>query len=411
MITKKVTTLTIPLFPYLRAGRRKPQETKRIRPEDALDLKEMLKEIRKSEVASFSVAGHHWSLASVFSSYSPDIHVMFLEASPNRYIPGPEIIPDREGEGLMKLWAATLELIAKRKTVATLHAGYNWSPRAWGREEEKTGFQSLPTKWHPHLWGWPAFGKLSSFARPIETSTLTPQERRLLGDNNYAKPFGVLIKKRMAETFSKGSLFYKLFPRRNWRIDGRGIYARFNLSVPQILRTPGFFSQVLKPLATMLEGIMCELTEVFTTIRCVDIDRILVATEKMCLKNLAILRATPVMRDEKAVRKIFIQSKYPTGLLESLWQPVWNRCHEKGDPADWWRKGFAYALIFKGPSRGGWGELRMMPGVYVGPGGVVEAEGCIIKRLEDKKFSEYEIRQKSKELQNMAEDLKELGFR
>ena len=159
MIKKKITILTIPLFPYLPAGRQKPPVTKRIRPDDALDLKGMLKEIRKSEVAAFNLAGNPWSLSSVFSSYSPDIHVMFIEMSPNRYVPGPEKIPVSEGERLMKLWATTLELIARRKTVATIHAGYNWSPRAWGKEEEKTGFQSLPTKWHPHLWGWPALSR------------------------------------------------------------------------------------------------------------------------------------------------------------------------------------------------------------------------------------------------------------
>jgi hypothetical protein len=410
MISKKTTILTIPLFPYLQAGRRKPQETKRIRPEDALDLKRMLKEIRKSEVTAFNIAGNPWSLTSVFSSYSPDVHVMFLESSDDRYIPGPERIPDREGERLMKLWAATLESISKRKTITTVHAGYNWSPRAWGKEEEKTGFQSLPTKWHPHLWGWPAFGKSSSFARSVETSTLAPGERRLLGDNNYAKPFGLLIKKRMTETFPRGSLFCKLFPQRNWHIDGRGIYTRFPVSVLNILRTPEFFSQVLKPLAVMLEEIMRELTETFTTIRCRDIDRALTATEQSRPKNLEILRVSPIMRDEKTIRKIFRQRNYPAGLFEAIWLPVWSRCHELGNPVDWWRKGFAYALVFNGPTKGNWGELRIMPGVYVGPGGVVEAEGFVIRRPENRKFSDREVRRKSKDLRQLAEALKYPGW-
>lgn len=379
-----------------------------------MNLRKMLKEIRKSSVMTFEIGKKPWSLTSVYSSYSPDIHVMFLEASPNRYIPGPERIPAREGNRLMELWAATLASIARRKTVSSIHVGYNWSPRAWGKEEEKTGFQSLPTKWHPHLWGWPALDNLSGkkvwYAGEVDIESLSQQERRLLGDNNYAKPFGLLIKKRMGETFSRGSLFRKLFPRRNWHIDGRGIYTRFSVSVPKILRTPEFFGQVLKPLAAMLEEIMRELTETFTTTRCRDIDRILNQTGKSRPKNLAILRASPAIRDEKAVRKIFRQRKYPVGLFEALWRPVWNRCCEQGSPVDWWRKGFAYALVFNGPSKGNWGELRIMTGVYVGPGGVVEAEGVIIKRPEDRKFSDREVRLKSEDLRHLAEVLKRLGW-
>jgi hypothetical protein len=315
----------------------------------------------------------------------------------------------------MKLWAATLDRIAKKKNITTVHAGYNWSPRAWGEEEEKTGFQSIPTKWHPHLWGWPSFDKNSVkkswYARVVDTAKLTPQERRLLGDNNYAKPLGLLIKKRMKETFTRSGLFYKLFSQHNWLIDGRGIYNKFNALVPDILRTPKFFGQVLKPLAVMLEEIARELTETLTTTRCRDMDQILKGIEKGHPKNSKRLRTTPVMRPEKYIERIFKLRGYPKGLLEALWQPVWDRCHEKGDHTDWWRKGFAYAMVFKGPSKDRQGELRIMPGVYVGPGGVVEAEGYIITRPEDKKFSEDEIRRKSKNLRNLAEDLKKLGFR
>jgi hypothetical protein len=408
MVNKKVTILTIPLFPYLQAGRQKLLVTKRIRPEDSLDLKMMLREIKKSSLATFQINKKPWALTSVFSSYSPDIHVMFLDTSPNRYIPGPERIPVGEGNHLMELWAATLELIAKRKTVASIHAGYNWSPRAWGKEEEKTGFQSLPTKWHPHLWGWPVLNKSSSFCRQVKTSTLLTEQKRLLGYNDYVKPFGMLIKKRMAERFARSSLFYKLFPAGGWHIDGRGIYTRFGVSVVQILRTPWFFGEILKPVSAMLEEIMRELTEAFTTMRCSDIDRILAATEKSRPENMGIVRANPVMRKEKDIRKIFKQRKYPARLFKALWGPVWKRCNEKGDPTEWWRKGFAYALVLSGPSRGNRGELRIMPGVYVGPGGIVEAQGYIIKRQEDLKFSDEQIRSKSKTLKDLAEKLRAL---
>jgi hypothetical protein len=414
MIPKKITKLTIPLFPYLRPGERKPRKTKRIRPLDALNLKKMMREIRKSEVMTIDAAGRPWSLTSVYSSYSPDIHVMLIDSSPGRYVPGPEKIPDRQGDSLMKLWAAVLDSIAQRKTVATVHAGYNWSPRAWGAEEEKTGFQSVPTKWHPHLWGWPAFEKMPSTkewsAKSVNVLLLPFPVRRMLGDNNYAKPFGLLIKDRMREKFPKGTLFNKLFPHRKWFIDGRGVYTRFNLSVPEILRTPGFFEQILKPLAAMLEQITRELTETFTTINCIDLDRILLETQKGVPKNWRLLRATPVMRDEKHIRRTFKLRGYSAGLFEALWQPVWNRCHEKGTHANWWRKGFAYALVFHGPARASRGELRIMPGVFIGPGGVVEAENFIIARPENRTFSPDQIRRKSEDLRKLADDLKKFGL-
>ena len=51
-----------------------------------------------------------------------------------------------------------------------------------------------------------------------------------------------------------------------------------------------------------------------------------------------------------------------------------------------------------------------MPGVFVGPGGVVEAEGYIIRRPEDKIFSEGEIRRKSEDIRHLAEALKLHGW-
>jgi hypothetical protein len=409
MLPKKVVMLTIPLFPYLPGADRRPQKPRRIRPGDALDIRDMLKEIGKNELMTLDVAGRPWSVTSVYSSYTPDIHVMLIETNPHRYISGPEGVLEDEGNRLMELWAAILDLIGKRKTVATVHAGYNWSPRAWGKEEEKTGFQSIPTKWHPHLWGWPAFDKVSFgkkwYAR-VDTASLPPQLRRLLGDNNYALPLGRLIQERMRENFSTNSLFYKLFPRHKWFVDGRGIYNRFNENVADILRAPGFFGLCLKPLAAMLEEIARELTETFTTIECKDIDRILARTTKARPKNWKRLRASPVMRNEKYIRRVFKSRRYPHGLLEALWQPVWDRCHEKSDPAGWWRKGFAYAMVFNGPSKGRRGELRIMPGVFVGPGGVVEAEGFVIRRPEYKKFSDREIQRKSQDLRNLAEGIK-----
>jgi hypothetical protein len=57
MLPKNVRMLTIPLFPYLQPGEEKPRETKRIRPEDTLDLRSLLKEIKKSMIITLEVCG------------------------------------------------------------------------------------------------------------------------------------------------------------------------------------------------------------------------------------------------------------------------------------------------------------------------------------------------------------------
>jgi len=414
MLPKNVRMLTIPLFPYLQPGEKKPRKTKRIRPEDTLDLRSLLKEIEKSTIITLEICGKPWSVVSVYSPYSLDIHVMLIETSPNRYLPGPEKIPEREGNCLMQLWATILDFIAEREMNATVHVGYNWSPRSWGQEEEKTGFQSIPTKWHPQLWGWPPFhntpGEKLKYGQWVDSTSLLPPEKRLLGDNNYAEPFGLLIKNKLKKTFPPNTPFHKSFSYSNWSVSGRGICASFNTSVPEILRTPKFFSHVLKPLAVQLDHLTRDLTEALTKIKCKDMDNILVETEKRRPKNWKRLRVRPTMQTEAYIRKVFKKKRYPEFLLEAILEPVRNRCNETADPNNWWRKCFGYALILVGPSKGKSGEIRIMPGVFVGPGGVVEAQGIIIKRPEDKQVSDSEIREKNKVLWQLAKDLKKLGF-
>jgi len=415
MSHKNVRMLTIPLFPYLQPGEKRPRKTKRIRPADTLDISSLLKEIEKSTIITLEICGKPWSVVSVYSSYSPDVHVMLIEASPNRYLPGPEMIPEKEGNYLMQLLAAIIEFIAERQVNATVHVGYNWSPRSWGHEEEKTGFQSIPTKWHPQLWGWPPFhnipGKKTKYGQWIDSTSLLLTEKRILGNNNYAEPFGLLIKNKLKETFPPNTPFHKSFSYHNWLIDGRGIYASFNTSIPEILRAPKFFSHVLKPLAVQLDHLTGDLTETLTKIKCEDIDNILIETEKGRPKNWERLRARPVMQTEAHIRKAFKKKRYPESLIEAILEPVRNRCNETGNRNNWWRKCFGYALVLAGPSKGKSGQIRIMPGVFVGPGGVVEAQGIIIKRPEDKQICDSEIREKSKVLWQLAKDLKKLGFK
>lgn len=410
MPADKIKVLNIPLFPYLQPGRKRILPTKRIRPADSLNLKKMIKEIKKSTVSILDINGKPWSVVSVYSAYSPDVHVMLVETSPNRYLPGPEKVPDIEGDQLMPACRAILEFIAQRKINNSIHIGYNWSPRAWGENEEKTGFQSLPTKWHPHIWGWPSLDNPKSinqkYVKLVQSKSLSIPEQRLLGYNDYGKPFGMLIRNELRKIFRKDSLLFEIFPYKKWLIDGRGIYAVSNIHLVNVLKNKEFFSSALKPLALLLEHLTIDLTQILTNMKYKDIDRILVKTEKRPPENWKQLRERPVMHSKDYIISQFKKRGYPLSLLNAIYEPVQNRCNEEGNPENWWRKGFGYALVLSGDLKGFSSKIRIMPAVFVGPGGVVEAQGVILRRPEDKQLSKIIIREKSKALWHLSEYLK-----
>jgi hypothetical protein len=118
------------------------------------------------------------------------------------------------------------------------------------------------------------------------------------------------------------------------------------------------------------------------------------------------LRAVPALRPIEEISSVFREREYPETLLEAILDPILNRCSQKGNHLNWWRKGFGYALVLSGPSNGNSGEIRIMPGVFVGPGGVVEAQGIVLQRPEDKQVPESEIKERSSILWQLAETLK-----
>lgn len=62
MLPDRIKVLNIPLTPYLPPGRKKILPTKRIRPADSLNLKNMVKEINKSTVITLDINGKPWSV-------------------------------------------------------------------------------------------------------------------------------------------------------------------------------------------------------------------------------------------------------------------------------------------------------------------------------------------------------------
>jgi len=410
MLPRKVPLITIPLFQYIRKGEERATSYKRIRPVDALDLTCLIKEMKPSTITTRYINEHPWSVISVLSPYSTDFHVMVMETSSCRYIPGPEGVPDGEGEELMGLCRDVVKFIRRRGATETLCIGYNWSPRAWGGEEEKGGFQSVPTKWHTMIWTWPSFREnkdLKNMMRWVETNSLNQEMKRILGGNLYAEPMSQLILNEVHIKFSGDTFFSTWLDKSRWKIDGRGLEIKIPVSIEYMIKSSGFFSRFLKPIACLLDSIACQLSEIFTDMNCVKIDSILKKTElgSLSLQDISILRKAPVMRSHEEIQREIQNKGYPSSLLQAIKASVENRCSERGDRTNWWRKGFGYSLVFSASVGSESTVLRVMPGVFVGPGGVVEAQGIILQRPQNKQLNEHENKKKSRVLWELAEEL------
>lgn len=405
---KRLMMMEVPLCPLWVPGEDQPRMTKRQRPADALNLPGLSAALRPSGVGFLPVNESRWAVTAVLSPYSADLHVMVIETSPQLYRPGPERVPDVEGDGVVKLWTAIVENMRSRSPDANVNLGYNWSPRAWGEPEERTGFASIPTKWHAQIWTWPT-KPCEPHARWADASAINAMERRLILENDYGVPLGRLISERiLAHWPDKASTFRRIFQAGTPVADCRGAIFQSKQPLAEILRTPGLFVEVLKPLAQLLNTLFKDLTQIMTDMPCDAIDTLLASLETDRTPDLPamleILRRRPTMRPAAQIRTALQQHGYPEELMSVLCEPIRLRCHEEGDSLTWWRKGFGYALAFcDSPANGT--VLRIMPGLFLGVGGVVEALGVALRRPEDRALPDQIIQTKGRDVCALSRQL------
>ncbi|MCK5147958.1 hypothetical protein KAR48_14470 [bacterium] len=403
---KVLPRITLPLAPLLHPGEDAPRPSKRLRPEDVLDLYETRRQLAPSILATIDIDGAPWSVISVYSPYSPDIHVMIMETSTDRIISGPEAVPLQEGDSLMKLWKFILEFIAGRQGNESIYVGYNWSPRAWGGREERGGFQSVPTKWHAMLWGWPAFpekGKCSEIVDWIRRDELSLPARRIFGENEYTVDLSNFIHTRLRKLFEDRPEWHI-----GWDINNMGLKLELPHTLPELLSNTFLFSQIISPVAIMLDRLYCDMTHALTHCCCSDIDSLiarLVSGEKD-ETLLAELRKPPKPRKKQTAFKRFLDIGGSRELFDSIYPAVKNRYYESEPDHDWWRKGFGYSWSLSGGIGQQSSICRILPGVYVGPGGVVEAQGVLLHRPLDRHLPKDTLRKKSEALWALAAALK-----
>lgn len=402
----KILRLTLPLSPLLGKDADAPLVSKRLRPADSLNLRQTVRELAPAILTTLDLCGRPWSIIAVYSPYSPSMHVMLMETSGDRYLPAPDSIPDDEGEAVAGVIAAVLRFIQERADTESVYFGYNWSPRSWGDVEEQGGFQSIPTKWHAMIWGWPAFpapGKRTTCADWIDLRTISNPARRIFGAGDYIEPFSALIASRLqANPEIKRMLLH------GCTTGEQGPVCALPYSLPDMLTQNTFFSRLLKPAAVILDGVMRELTELFTTLDCRRLDRLLATIEKGLPDEsvLSELRTPPVLRPKGDIAAAFAERGFPRELFPIMYRAVKARAEMTGKREDWWRKGFGYALVFGQHKSREHCTLRILPGLYVGPGGVVEAQKVYLKRRLDVTIQQHEMEERSRNLWELTEYLK-----
>jgi hypothetical protein len=402
----RLMMMEVPLCPLWVPGEDGPRTSKRQRPADSLNLAGLCDAIAPNTVGFLPAGGGRWSVTAALSPYSADRHVMVMESSPRLYRPGPERVPDAEGEAVVGLWAALVESMRAASPDACVNLGYNWSARSWGEPEERTGFASIPTKWHAQVWTWPTEPR-EPHARWADASEINAMERRLIVENVHGAPMGRLFIERILARRPGGDAFRRLFSAADPAADCRGALFRSVLPLEAILREAGLFTGVIKPLAQLLGELLKELTECMTDMDCGAIDARLARIESGGSDLAALLdtlRARPAMRPEDKMRAAMRRRGYDGDLAAALIEPVRLRCREEGDWLSWWRKGFGYALVFRGAPAGGT-ELRIMPGLYLGVGGVVEALGVALRRPEDRSLPEDIVRAKGRGVCELSRQL------
>lgn len=266
----------------------------RLRPERALDLVATARQLLEDELMRrhLGPARRPWSLLAVLSPYTPLEHVMLMETSmaAPRYLPGPEsgALSRAEGTALCAFLADTAAVLARlaraRAPDATLHVGYNWSPRAWGAGEERMGFQSIPTKLHLHAWTWPractrhiADGTPGlGWARWCEPGAVRAGERSLLGAAPHLVPMAHEFARRLDAALAPDAI--AAFFDGPWCVTPRGIERRLRRGLVATLAERDFFPLLLQPLAVTLDRLLRDLSAALTTMDADRLDALLAHT-------------------------------------------------------------------------------------------------------------------------------------
>lgn len=365
-----------PLYPLFKRNIGYPkgfQLPPRMRPNDSLNLKKLTEVLKKSllyvENKENKDGKEEISVVSVLSPYSHDIHVMVMDLSSELYLPSPELINDYIFEKICKTVNKCINYI-REKNYKCICAGYNWSPYSFGTQEEITGGQSIPTKFHFSLWTW---DDLKKFDKKKE---IKKELKIILGDNNYGLPFAHFFYEKIKNIIIDSNFFEEPI------FSSTCVFIPFKVGI--LINDVINNGKLIKDIAESIAKNLKRLSEILSDSNIDEMINILRNIEKRLLTNeeLEKLRKTPKIKPLNDCLNL-CKDENEKEIINALYQFAINREQEKNIDDGIWKKNFSYSLSFcesKMPEIKSGMRIFSLP--LCGPGGVVESYKCILTRPE-----------------------------
>ena len=363
-----------PLYPLFERDFGKPEGFKlppRMRPNDSLDLKKLTDVLKNSLLYSEKKGEEKEdiSVVSVLSPYSHDIHVMVMDLSPELYLPSPELINDHIFEKICKTVNKCIDYM-RTKNYKCICAGYNWSPYSFGTQEEVTGGQSIPTKFHFSLWTW---DDLKKFDKKKE---IKKELKRVLGENNYGVPFALFFYEKIKNKIKNSNLFDEPI------FSSTCVFIPFKEGV--LMNNVIDNGKLIKEISDIIAKNLKRLSEILSDSNIDEMLNILKNIEKRILTDEEIgkLKKTPKIKLLKDCLDACEDEKEKE-IISALYQFAINREQEKSIEDGIWKKNFSYSLSLcesKMPEIKSGMRIFSLP--LCGPGGVVESYECLLTRPE-----------------------------
>ena len=389
-----------PLYPLFGRNFGYPEGFKlppRMRPNDSLDLKKLTDVLKQSllypEKKENNEGKEEISVVSVLSPYSHDIHVMVMDLSPVLYLPSPELIDDYIFEKICKTVNKCIDYM-RTKNYKCICAGYNWSPYSFGTQEEITGGQSIPTKFHFSLWTW---DDLKKFDKKKE---IKKEIKRVLGDNNYGLPFAHFFYEKIKNIIKNSNLFDEPI------FSSTCAFIPFKEGV--LMNNVISNGKLIKEIADIIAKNLKRLSEIISDSNIDEMLNILKNIGKRLLTDEEIekLRKTPKIKPLNDCLNA-CKDENEKEIISALYQSAINREQGKGIEDGIWKKNFSYSLSFcesKMPEIKSGMRIFSLP--QCGPGGVVESYNCILSRPESSLATNDEIIYHNNLLWDLADYLK-----
>ena len=389
-----------PLYPLFGRNFGYPEGFKlppRMRPNDSLDLKKLTDVLKQSllypEKKENNEGKEEISVVSVLSPYSHDIHVMVMDLSPVLYLPSPELIDDYIFEKICKTVNKCIDYM-RTKNYKCICAGYNWSPYSFGTQEEITGGQSIPTKFHFSLWTW---DDLKKFDKKKE---IKKEIKRVLGDNNYGLPFAHFFYEKIKNIIKNSNLFDEPI------FSSTCAFIPFKEGV--LMNNVISNGKLIKEIADIIAKNLKRLSEIISDSNIDEMLNILKNIGKRLLTDEEIekLRKTPKIKPLNDCLNA-CKDENEKEIISALYQSAINREQGKGIEDGIWKKNFSYSLSFcesKMPEIKSGMRIFSLP--QCGPGGVVESYNCILSRPESCMATNDEIIYHNNLLWDLADYLK-----